>query len=101
MANKKVWVHSANWERNLIIDDDTFDDVLGEACTRAITDNIKDKNMTVSPFMEAKLKSGKNVFIYNTYKILMNAGYYTYAENLRSNFKNQTRIDLKYEPIRG
>jgi len=101
MANKKVWVHSANWEKNLSIDDDIFDDVLAEACTRAITENLKEKNMIVSPFMEAKLKNGKRVYIYNTYKILINAGYHTFAENLRFNFKNQTRVDLKNEPIRG
>jgi len=102
MANKKVWVHSANWEKNLIIDDDIFDDVLVEACTQAITENIKNKNMTVSPFMEVRLnKKGSRVYIYNTYKVLINAGYYTHAENLRYNFRTQTHIDLKTEPMRG
>ena len=55
MANKMVWVHSANWEKIISIDNDIFDDVLGEACTRALSDNIKENNMTVSPFMEARV----------------------------------------------
>jgi hypothetical protein len=101
MANKIVWVHSVNWEKTVSVDSDIFDDVLGEACTRVLSENIKENNMTVSPFIEARLKNGKQIYIYNTYKILINAGYYTYAENLRTNFKSQTQIDLKNEPIRG
>lgn len=100
MANKKVWVHSVNWEKNFIIDDEIFDDIFVEACTRSVEENIKENNMNVSAFMQSKLKNGKKIFIYNTYKILTNAGYYTYAENLRTNFKNQTRIDLKHEPLK-
>ncbi len=101
MGLKTISVRSANWEVDIKIDSRIFDDVYIEACTRILENNIRGGNLAVSPFMEANLKNKKDIFIFNTYKILSNAGYHTYAENLRFNFKKQTAIDLKYEPISG
>jgi len=101
MGMKKLWVHSANWETEVIVDSEIFDDVFLEACTRVLEQNIKVNNTIVAPFMETRLKNRKKMYIFNTYKILINAGQYVYAENLRTNFKKQTQIDLKYEPIKA
>jgi len=101
MPIKKLYVHSADWEKYIDIDSDIFDDVFIEACTRVLDDNLKNKNMSVAPFMESRLKRGKTTYIFNTYKILINAGYYRYAENLRIHFKRQSKIDLRDEPIKG
>ena len=101
MGLKTISVRSANWEMDIQIDDDIFDDVYVEACTRILEKNIRVGNLTVSPFMEANIKNRKKIFVFNTYKILINAGYHKFAENLRFNFKKQTSIDLKYEPIKG
>jgi hypothetical protein len=39
--------------------------------------------------------------VYNTYKILINAGFHSKAEILRSVFLSKTKVDLADEPIKG
>ena len=52
--------------------------------------------------MTSTLKGdNRKLYTFNTYKILINASYFNYAENLRNNFKKQTNIDLETEPIMG
>lgn len=101
MKFKKILVKSAGWEEEVIIDSDIFDDIFLEACTRVLENHIKVGNLLVSPFMETRLKRGKNIYIFNTYKILINASFHEYAENLRENFKRESNIDLSKEPIKG
>jgi hypothetical protein len=101
MKPQEITVKSAGWSRVIIIDKSLFDDVYVEACTQVIELNFKEKNMLVAPFIEASLKNGKRFFIFNSYKILSNAGYHTFAENLRRNVKQNMCVDLKNEPIRG
>ena len=64
--------------------------------------HIKNDNFIVSPCIETTLKGkGKRVYIFNTYKILINASNYILAENLRKNFKAESNIDLNDEPLMG
>ena len=99
--NKLINVKCAGWEVDVSVNADDFDDIFVEACTRALEKNISESNMLVAPFMEARIKKTKSVFIFNSYKILVNAGFHTYAENLRKNVKRQMKVDLQNEPIKG
>lgn len=101
MKPQKITVKSAGWSIDIVVDPTVFVDVYVEACTQAIETNFKEKNLLVSPFIEASLKNGKRIYIFNAYKILSNAGYHTFAENLRKNVKRNMSVDLKNEPIRG
>jgi hypothetical protein len=96
-----VKIKCAGWERNVSVNTDDFDDIFVEACTRALEHSIKSSNFKVSPFMEASTKKKNTLFIYNSYKILANAGFYTLAENLRKNVKLSMKVDLKNEPIKA
>ena len=99
---KTIIVKSANWEMEVEIDNELFNDIHLEACTRALEIQIKNNNKVVSPFMTSTLKGdNRKLYTFNTYKILINASYFNYAENLRNNFKKQTNIDLETEPIMG
>ena len=101
MKPQKIIVKSASWEMVVNVDPSIFDDVFVEACTQALEINFKDKNTVVAPFMEASIKNGKELYIFNTYKILVNAGFHVYAENLRVNVKEKMKVDLRDEPIKG
>ena len=101
MKPQKITVKSAGWEKIVHVDSTIFDDVYVEACTQAIESNFKSNNMLVAPFIEASIKNGKQIYIFNAYKILANAGYHIFAENLRLNVKQNMRVDLRNEPIRG
>jgi len=78
-----------------------YDDVLLEACTRLLEDNIKNKNLNVTAFMEAKFKNEKNTHLYNTYKVLINGSFHRYAENLRKTCIYVWKVDLSKEPIKS
>ena len=41
------------------------------------------------------------MIMYNTYKLLINAGFHVKAEILRSFFLHETKIDLAKEPIKA
>jgi hypothetical protein len=77
------------------------DDILLEACTRLLENHIKNNNLNVSPFMEAKLKNEEETHLYNTYKVLINGAFHKYAENLRTSFLHVWNVDLSQEPIRS
>jgi hypothetical protein len=98
---KTLIIENCDWSREIIVDDTIFKNYHIEGCTIAIEQNIKSGNLKVSPFINSHIKSSKCIHTFNTYFILINAGYHLYAENLRVGFKTQTCIDLKYEPIRG
>jgi len=81
------------------VDSEIFDDVFLEACTRVVELNIKENNQTVSPYMETVEVDKKKVRIFNTYKILVNAGYHGLAKKLRNMIMESSKIDLMNEPI--
>ena len=98
---KTLIITNSDWTREVVIDDDIFKDYHVEGCTMALDQNIKSGNLKVSPFINSSIKNSKTIHTFNSYFILINAGYHIYAENLRTGFKTQTYIDLKYEPMKG
>jgi Fe2+ or Zn2+ uptake regulation protein len=60
--------------------------------------------LKVTPVIQAwEVNKNKKIkpTVYNTYKLLTNAGFYSKAELLRSFFLHETKIDLAKEPIRA
>ena len=98
---KTIIVKCAGWESDISVNSDDFEDIFVEACTRALEKHIRSSKVMVAPFMEAKLKKSKTVYIFNSYKILANAGFHTFAENLRNNVRREMKVDLRDEPIKG
>ena len=83
--------------------EDIFDDPFMEACTRAIEFKYKTADkLSAPPCIVACLdRKGAKIHVYNTYIVLINAGYHKYAENLRLRFMEDSGIDLKEEPIKS
>ena len=103
---KRVVVTSLNWKEIVEVDESIFEDYKVEACTQAMERAISDGNSTVTALLQCWLepkngKSKKTVSVYNTYKILINAGFHSKAEILRSVFLSRTKVDLADEPIKG
>jgi hypothetical protein len=103
---KKIVVTSLNWKEIVEVDNSIFDDYKVEACTQAMERAISNGNSTVTALLQCWLepknnKSKKTVSVYNTYKILINAGFHSKAEILRSVFLSRTKVDLADEPIKG
>lgn len=103
---KTVVVTSVNWKHIIEVDDKIFDDYKLEACTQAIERAMMNGNSTVTALLQCWVepkspKTKKNVTVYNTYKILINAGLYSKAETLRTIFLSKTKVDLAKEPIKG
>lgn len=102
---KKVTVTSTTWKTTIEVDEKIFDDYKLEACTQALEKMLKDGNTLVTALLqcwdEPVKKQGKKINIYNTYKILINAGFHEKAEVLRSVFLIKTNVDLAEEPIKG
>jgi hypothetical protein len=81
---------------------DVFDDPYLEAATRAVEKNRKVKGAIIRPIITCwEKKTPKKTSMYNSYWILVNAGCYTKAEQLREKFKMQHNVDLKNEPLHG
>ena len=103
---KTVVVTSVNWKHIIEVDDKIFDDYKLEACTQAIERAMMEGNSTVTALLQCWVepksqKTKKNVTVYNTYKILINAAMHSKAEILRKVFLMQTKVDLAKEPIKG
>jgi hypothetical protein len=102
---KTVVVKCFNWEDEIEVNADVFDDVLMEAATRAVE---KRKNLegfkvaVVIECYEKKLVEDPDKhFMYNTYFVLINAGIHEKAEILRLNFLKMHKIDLQKESLKG
>ena len=81
---------------------DIFDDPFLEAATRAVEKCRKAKGAIIRPITSCwEKKTPKKVHMYNSYWILVNAGCYDKAEQLREKFKMQHDVDLKNEPLHG
>lgn len=87
------------------IDNNIFDDVYLEASTRFVENYIKNKNSTIAPILTAYEKKNKEnlskYLCYNSYFVIINAGFHKKAEIMRKNFKVISGIDLKTEKIKG
>ena len=86
------------------INSEIFDDILLEASTRFAEQHVKKQNIKISPILTAwEKKDAKNYekhFCYNSYYIIINAGFHRKAEIMRKNFMAATGIDLKKEKIK-
>lgn len=99
---KKIIVRGHDWTETITVDNTIFDDYIIEACTQALEKKIENGLSKVTPVVQAwEDTKRKKVTIYNTYKLLINAGFYTKAELLRSFFLHETKIDLAKEPIKS
>lgn len=84
------------------IDDTIFDDPYMEAITRAVENsNIKKGVLPTATIRCWNTKTPKNIYMYNSYWVMVNAGLYKKAELLREKFKLQHNIDLSKEPVHG
>ena len=99
---KKVIVYLNKDKYEMDIDEHIFIDYKLEACTQLIEKLFSTADYQISPFMFCedfgKIKSNTT---YNTYKIIINAGYHQYAEKLRIIFQKENQIDLADEPIKS
>lgn len=84
------------------VDMEVFKDPFMEAATRAVEKCRKSKGAIIRPITTCwEKKLPKKRIIYNSYWILVNAGCYDKAEQLREKFKMQHNIDLAKEPLHG
>jgi len=101
---KNIIVKGHDWVELITVDNDLFDDYVIEACTQALEKRIRDGMTKITPVIQvwedSKNKKTK-IHVYNTYKLLINAGFHTKAELLRSFFLHETKIDLAKEPIKA
>jgi len=99
MKNNSIIVKIANEEYKILVED-FFEDPFMEACTRVIEiKRMTSKEFAVPPFMMAYLyRKNHKTHHYNTYIVLINAGWHTCAETLRLKFKRHSGVDLKLEP---
>jgi hypothetical protein len=101
---KKITVKGHDWIETINVDNTIFDDYIIEACTQVLEKKIYEGILKVTPVIQA-WEENKNKKIkptvYNTYKLLTNAGFHTKAELLRSFFLHETKIDLAKEPIKA
>lgn len=103
---KNVFVKCGKWTQTMSIDETIFDEYKVEACTRAIESRFKNGDVSITAFMQCSdiLKNNrvsKTCSIYNTYKILINAGFHIKAELLRNICLRESDVDLAQEPIKG
>lgn len=101
---KKIIVKGHDWTESITVDNTIFDDYMIEACTQALEKRMYEGMLKITPVIQAweytKNKKSK-ITMYNTYKLLINAGFHEKAEILRSFFLHETKIDLAKEPIKA
>lgn len=86
------------------IDSEIFDDILLEASTRFAEQHVKKQNVKIAPILTAwekeNVKKYDKYFCYNSYFIIINAGFHKKAEIMRKNFMSATGIDLRMEKLK-
>jgi hypothetical protein len=104
---KKVVVLLDNEKHEVEIDSDVFTDYGLEACTRVIERLVGAGDDGLPGFLfceeitEDKLPARLKFGTYNTYKLIINAGFHEKAENLRVRFLKEMNVDLAEEPIKS
>jgi hypothetical protein len=69
---------------------------------RPISSDVINKLDSLSPEQWKQLQKKKAKFAtYNTYKVLINAGFHAHAERLREFYKKGSKIDLATEPLQS
>ena len=96
-------VEGPNWEQNVSLDPNVFDDErsqLFEAASLAIEKQMKipledDEEFLLGALLIVrKSKTAKKEALVSAYLCLVNVGQYQMAEQLRANFKKETGDDL-------
>jgi hypothetical protein len=104
---KKVVVLLDKDRYEIDVDSSIFDDYRLEACTQIVERLFSIGIYKITPFMfceditNSKLKANMRFGTYNTYKVIINAGYHEKAEKLRTIFLSENQIDLADEPIQS
>jgi hypothetical protein len=99
---KIVIVESADWKQIIKIDNKIFDDIYVEACTRAIENLQKENKLRLwSTILCWDKKTPKKIITYNSYKILINAGFHKFANYIRNHYIKNQNIDWAAEPLRN
>ena len=106
---KKVLVYIDKSRYEMEVDNSVFDDYKLEACTRLVEKLFTENHYDVTPFMfcedvttsKKKPKACIKFGTYNTYKVIINAGYYELAEKLRKIFYKEHNLDLATESIQS
>lgn len=97
---KTVEVISTDYKKNIIIDTSLVDDIYIEACTQMVEFLYKE-NLLTHLTVVMVCKTNKKQVMCNTYKILINAGFYVLAENFRKAALIQTNRNWALEPIKS
>jgi hypothetical protein len=87
------------------VDAEIFDDIYLEAATRFAEQHVKKQNVKIAPILTAYEKKDEKDFdkhyCYNSYYIIINAGFYKKAEIMRKNFLMVVGIDLQKESLKS
>ncbi len=87
------------------VDADIFDDVLLEAATRFAEEHVKQDNAKIAPILSTYEKKDvldyNKHFCYNSYFVIVNAGFHKKAEIMRRNFLRISGKDLSKELIKS
>lgn len=87
------------------VDSDIFDDVYLEAATRFAEHHVKKQNAKIAPILTSyEKKDAKNYskhFCYNSYYVIINAGFHKKAEIMRRNFLTVAGVDLQKENLKS
>jgi len=87
------------------IDSEIFDDVYLEAATRFAESHVKQPNAKIPPILSTYEKKDTKNFekhiSYNSYFIIVNAGFHNKAEIMREKFKQMSGIDLREEILKS
>ncbi len=97
---KNLTVKSADWTLKITIDEKIHDDIYIEACTQAIEQLYNRKELRLAPVIECIDNTSKS-YIYNSYKLLINAGYHNFADIFRKKLLKDTKIDWYKEPLKS
>jgi hypothetical protein len=104
---KKVFVYVDKSRYEIEVDEEIFLDYKLEACTRLVERFFTQKNYNITPFLfcedVADSENQKDVKFgtYNTYKIIINAGFHILAERMRKIFFKDYKMDLANQPIQS
>jgi len=99
---KTIIVESADWKQTIKVDDKIFEDIYVEACTQAIEQLQKMNKLRLWSTINCWNKKYPDKLVtYNSYKILINAGLYKFAEYIRKYYLNKQNIDWATEPLKN
>lgn len=87
------------------IDSEIFDDVYEEAATRFVEQHVIKPEAKIAPILSTyekkDIKNFDKHYTYNSYYIIINAGFHKKAEIMRSNFLKLANIDLRKESVKS